>query len=281
MNYDAARLERLAQRFRRDMWRSVAPDAVSESGVEVRQFGPMQATAFGDLPRAPLLNQIQGAAEPGAVEDGYLAEAIEWMRFREVDYRLPVATDRPAAAEAEAWLAARGYERGEGWVKLVRDAKPLELPDPPGLKIYELGEEEVEGEGISRVAAQALELPITAAALFFSLHRKRPWRCYTAALGPEEPIVATGAMLVEDGVAQLGPGTTLPLARGRGCHLALLRRRVLDAVAAGCHTLFVDLCMADRAGQAGIRRNLERAGFRAAYESHGWQRPALRRAPIG
>ena len=80
MEYDAALLERVAQRFRRDMWRSVTPDAVIESGVEVQRFGPVQATAFADLPEEHSLNQIQGAAEPGAVEEGHLAEAIEWMR---------------------------------------------------------------------------------------------------------------------------------------------------------------------------------------------------------
>ena len=58
----------------------------------------MQATAFGELPEVFSLNQIQGAAEPGAIEDGHLAGAIEWMRAREVDYRVPVAASRPGAA---------------------------------------------------------------------------------------------------------------------------------------------------------------------------------------
>ena len=50
MDYDAALMERIAQRFRREVWQSVVADAVVESGVEVREFGPVQATAFGDLP---------------------------------------------------------------------------------------------------------------------------------------------------------------------------------------------------------------------------------------
>ena len=115
MRYDSEVLERVAQRFRRDMWDSVVPEAISESGVEVHRFGPVQATAFGDLPEIHLLQQIQGAAEPGAVADGHLAAAIEWMRAREVDYRIPVAASRPGASEAEAWLDDRGYERGAGW----------------------------------------------------------------------------------------------------------------------------------------------------------------------
>lgn len=280
MNYDSALLERVAQRFWRDMWRSVPPDAVSESGVEVRRFGPVQATAFGDLPEIQSLNQIRGAAEPGAITGGYLAEAVEWMRAREVDYRVPVAECRPGVEEAEAWLSTRGYERGSGWIKLVREGAPPDLPPCPEVKIFELGEYEGDGEGLCAIATQALGLPITAEALFFSLPQEERWRCYTAALPPEDGIVATGAMLIENGVAQLGPGTTLEHRRGRGCNTALLRRRLLDAAEAGCHTVFVELGESDPEQLAATYRNLRREGFEEAYRSRNWQRPALHPAEV-
>src|SRR5690349_7339056 len=108
--YSPAALEGAAQQFRRDMWNSVTADAVSEPGVELRRFGPVQVTAFADLPETDCLNEIQGAAEPGAIEQGHLAKAIEWMRSREVDYRVPVAEGRPGTAAAEDWLGRRGYE---------------------------------------------------------------------------------------------------------------------------------------------------------------------------
>ena len=241
MRYDAALLERVAQRFRREMWESVTPDAVTESGVQVESFGPVLATAFGDLPEAGCLNQIQGAAEPGAIADGHLVEAIEWMRAFEVDYRVPVAECRPGAAEAEAWLIGHGYEPGGGWVKFVREATPPDLPGTPDVEIFELGLDEADGEGLSAIIAEVLDLPITAGTLFFSLPQEEHWRCYTAALLPEDEIVATGSMLIHDGVAQLGPGTTREHARGRGCNTALLRRRLLDAIEAGCHTVFVEM----------------------------------------
>jgi len=280
MEYDPAVMEAVAQEFRRDMWKSVVPEAVTESGVEVQRFGPVQATAFGDLPEAALLNQIQGAAEPGAIEDGHLAQAVEWMRAREVDYRVPVAQIRPGAADAAAWLCGRGYERGGGSIKYVRDAASPELPENPDIVIYELGEDEADGEGLSTIAAEALGLPTTAGTLFFSLPQEGNWRCYTAALGPGEAAVATGAMLIHDGVAQLGPGTTLEHARGRGCNTALLRRRLLDAAAAGCDTVFVELFDADWETLAGPRRILQRAGFELAYESQIWERPALHPAGV-
>jgi hypothetical protein len=279
MEYDSALLERVAQRSRRDMWESVVAEAVTESGIEVESFGAVQATAFGDLPEEHCLNQIQGAAEPGVVEDGDLARAVEWMRSREVDYRVPVAESRPGAARAESWLDERGYERGGGWIKFVRDASPPDLPDP-AITIFELGPEEIDGEGLSAIAAEGLELPVTAGTLFFSLPQRPGWRCYTAALDLEEGVVASGSMLIDGGVAQLGPGATQEHARGRGCNTALLRRQLLDAAEAGCHTVFAELGEREPGQISAAHRNLHRAGFRQAYASHNWQRPALQPARV-
>jgi GNAT superfamily N-acetyltransferase len=285
MGYDAALLERVAQRFRRDMWRSVTADAVTESGIQMMRFGPVQATVFGDLPEVRGLNQIQGAAEPGAVEGGHLAAAIEWMRSWEADYRVPVAECRPGAEEAESWLGSHGYERGDGWMKMVREASPLDLPANPDVTVFELGEDEADGEGLCSIAAQALDLPATAETLFFSLPQEERWRCYTAAVPPEEEhveeqIVATGSMLIDDGVAQFGPDATLEHARGRGCNTELLRRRLLDAIEAGCHSVFVELGECSPECLAAAYRNLRRAGFEEAYRSRNWQRPALHPAEV-
>ena len=280
VRYDAAVLERVAQRFRRDMWESVVPEAVTESGVEVARFGPIQATAFGDLPEVSLLQHIQGAAEPGAISGGHLAEAVEWMRAREVDYRIPISAGRPGAEEAAAWLGVRGYEQGGGLKKLVRDGSPSDLAVPEGVVVRKLGQDESEGEGLSTIAAEALDLPPTVATLFFSLPQASGWHCYTAALGPDEPPIATGSMLIDDGVAQLGPGTTLEHGRGHGCHAAILHRRLVDASLAGCHTIFVEVGEYPPAMMAGLCQNYFRAGFEEAYESKNWQRPALHPARV-
>jgi len=275
LEYDSGALERVAQLFRRDMWNSVTADAVNESGVELRRFGPVQVTAFADLPEAEGLNQIQGAAESGAVEEGHLAKAIEWMRSREVDYRVPVAEGRPASEVAANWLGRRGYERGGGWVKLVRDASPPDWRRDSRIEIFELGEDEADGEGLCDIISEGFELPLTAGALFFSLPQASNWRCYTAALGREEGIVATASMMISDGIARLGLAATRPGRWGCGCHRELLRRRLADAAAAGCHTVFAELGDFEGSRMQGARHNLLAAGFVEAYGSRNWQRPAL------
>jgi hypothetical protein len=278
VDFDVALMERVAQKFRRDMWESVVDEAVAESGIEVERFGPVQASAFGELPQVAVLNQIQGAAEAGSIADGHLADAIEWMRAREVEYRVFVAENRPGSAEAEQWLGTRGYERGAGWVTFVRDATPIDLEPNPDVTIWPLGEREIDGEGLSAIVAQSMDLPLTAETLFFSLPQRERWNCYTASLTPDERVVATASMLIHEGVAQLGPGNTLEWARGRGCNTALLQRRIADAIEAGCHTIFCEVwdCEPERFSTVG--RNLVRAGFEQAYAVRNWQRPALRPA---
>jgi hypothetical protein len=275
LQQDSAVLESVAQHFRRDIWLSAAPAAIAEAGIELQRFGPVQATAFADLPDVAALNQIQGAAEPGAIEDGYLTAAIEWMRAREVHPRVAVAVPRPEATAADEWLGDRGYEQVDGWVKFIRETGPPYPHADPSILVYELGGQEIDGEALSAIVAEGMNLPGYAGTLFFSLPEHENWRCYTAALAPDQPVVATASMRIEAGVAQLGVGHTLRHAQGHGCNLALLRRRLIDAAEAGCHTAMVELwdCRPEQLPPVG--RNLRRAGFELAYAGHSWQRPAL------
>ena len=81
-------------------------------------------------------------------------------------------------------------------------------------------------------------------------------------------------MLLDGDVAEFGIGATLEPARGRGCQLALLRRRIVDAATAGCHTLFVETGERVPDRPAASYRNILRAGFEEAYLRPNWQRGA-------
>jgi hypothetical protein len=71
---------------------------------------------------------------------------------------------------------------------------------------------------------------------------------------------STATLFAGDRVAYLEWSKTLEEYRGRGCHHALIRRRLADASAAGCETVFA-------VTDIGIpsARNLQRRGFRLAY----------------
>jgi hypothetical protein len=249
------------------MWHSVPTDAMVESGVQAQRFGPVQATVFEDLSEVQSLNMVCGAAEPGAVEEGHLAEALEWVRYREVDCQVTVAESRPGAEKAEAWLESRGYERGPAWVTYVWEASPPHVPSLPEVEVVELGPSC--GDGISDLASEGLGLPCLAGTLFYDLPHLEDWHCYVALL--EDEAVACGSMMIHEGVAELGLDATMESARGNGCHQALLMWRLLDAVVAGCHTVFAEVGEGDESQPA--HRNLLWAGFEPAYTSQSWRRP--------
>jgi GNAT superfamily N-acetyltransferase len=271
MEYDPAALEGASQQLRHDLWQTAATDAVIECGIEERCFGPVQVTVFESLPDSPILNNVLGAAEPDAVEGGHLAAAIKWADSFAIDYRVPVARQRPGMAAAEDWLNRHGFEQGQGLVKYVRDASLPDLPGVPEITVWEIGEKEADGEVMVFQAGPALGLPSPASTLLFALPIQEHWRTYTAEL--EGRIVSFGSMLIHNGVAAVGLDATLEDARGRGCNQALLRQRLLAACEAGCETVVAELPESEDEGVAAATRNLLRAGFVPAYRSMNWQRP--------
>jgi GNAT superfamily N-acetyltransferase len=110
-----------------------------------------------------------------------------------------------------------------------------------------------------------------AANLLFALPFQERWRTYTAEL--EGRIVSFGSLLIDGGIARVGLDATVREARGRGCNQILLRKRILAAIEAGCHTIFAELDENEAEGTAIGGRNLLRAGFVPAYRSMNWQRP--------
>ncbi len=246
-----------------------------EHGIELRRFGPVQATIAAALPAVPMMNLLLGAGEPGALEDGHLAEACGWARSLGVDPCVPVPPGLPATAAVEDWLRAAGLAPGYAWMKFVRDPHPPRFRAPQ-VEVVELGAGTAEPFGM--IAATGFGLPAWAAAFFAELPGREGWRCYVARVDGEPQ--ACGAMLIDGGVAELGIGATLEPARGQGCQLALLHRRIADAVEAGCRLLFVETGERAEDRPGGSYRNILRAGFEEAYLRPNWQRGAVTTEPL-
>jgi GNAT superfamily N-acetyltransferase len=266
---DATAIAAAELRFREDLWRTAPIDAVEEAEVRWRRFGPIQATVFGELPHATTVNHVQGAAEPGGVEGGHLAEAIEWLRSREVDYRVSVALDRPDTRLAEEWLHSRGYERGSAVRRFVRPI-PAQIDCAPlPIAIREL--DALETEGMSHIVVNALDLPGLSTVLLLGLPDRPGWHCYSASLEGRE--VACASMMVIDKLALMCLDATLPEARHRGCQTALIKRRLRDARRAGAETAVAEVCDEHPAGR-GAAANLERVGFTEIAGLVNWRRPS-------
>jgi len=268
--YDSADLDRVERLFWRDCWRSAASEVAADHGIELREFGPVQAHVLTDLPDVGMMNLALGATAPGAVERGELAAATEWMSSRGVVPQVPVNPGLPETAGAEAWLAENGFETDYGWMKFVRDPHPPRFREPAGVEVVEL--EDPGQAPFGMIAATGFGAPAWAAALFAELPGRQGWRCYVAKV--DDTPQACAAMRIDGGVAEFGIAATLEPARGKGCQLALLRQRILDAGDAGCHLLFVETGERVPDRPSASYRNILRAGFEEAYLRPNWKRAA-------
>jgi hypothetical protein len=266
VEFDPRALDLVERNFWRDIWEAVPAEVATEHGIEIADFGSVQVSIVADLPQLGMLNLILGAGEPGAVADGHLAAAVEWATARGVAPYVPVTPGAPGAAAADAWLAANGFGPAYAWMKFLRDAHPPRFAAPEDVEVVELdsGDEAPFGT----IASLGFGLPVWAAGFFAALPEREGWRCYVARLDGEPQ--ACAAMRVHDGIAEFGVAATLETARGCGCQLALLRRRILDAAAAGCHTLFVETGQRVPGRPAASYRNILRAGFEEAYLRPNW-----------
>jgi hypothetical protein len=254
-----------------ELWRAPSVEAVEGEGFESRFYGPLHAHAIASAPQVPLLNVVLGAAEPGAVEEGHLAEALEWTESLDLDCRVLVRPDCEDSGAAEDQLNRRGYRRTAFLVRYLRDVSPPGFPEPPGIEVDEWTDPT---EGFSEYFAEGFDLGFPEDHVFDCLPGRRPWRCYVAVDEHEE---GAGAALtaMHFQVAQLAFAATKATARGRGVHMALLRRRILDAAAAGARLLFADAeePLDDPDGPSRATRNLLRAGFKQVSAQPVWRPP--------
>lgn len=267
VTYDSTELDRVDRRFWREIWESVPAEVAVERGIERREFGAIQVTVVRDLGRVGMMNLVLGAAE--AEERSDLEAAISWAEKRSTPY-VSLTPGLPRTATAEAWLRENGFEPSYAWMKFVRDPHPPRFPEPDGIEVVELGSPDEAPFGT--IAALGFGMPAWGAEFFAHLPGRPGWHCYVARIGGEAQ--ACGAMLIADGVAELGIGATLEEARGRGCQTALLSRRISDAAAADCRTLLVETGERVPDRPAASYRNILKAGFEEAYLRPNWQRPS-------
>jgi len=271
--FDPARLERTGARFWREIWDSVPAAVGVAKGVRRAEFGPVQATVTAAASEQRFLNLILGAAGADAAAEGFVDEAVGWVREQGVRGFALVDPNLPGAGDAARALDRAGYRREHDWMRFVRDAHPPRFKIASEVEVVEIDGSD-EDAPFGSIAALGFDLPPWVASLFAPLPALPDWRCYLARVDGEPQ--ACAAMLLDGEVAELGIAATLEGGRRHGCQLALLGRRIEDAAAAGARTLFVETGARVPGRPSTSYANILRAGFEEAYLMPGWTdaRPA-------
>jgi Acetyltransferase (GNAT) domain len=266
--YDPVALERTEARFYRDLFDAAPAELAAAQGIRQESFGPVQATVAAALPEVRPLNLVLGGASGNAAAEGRLEEAIAWVRGVGARGFALLEPEAPGLAEAEATLSAAGYEAGVNWMRFVRDPHPPRFKVAADVEVVEVDDDSGDDAPFATIAALGFGLPAWAASLFALLPALPDWRCYVARVDDEA--VACAAMLLDGETAELGLAATLEGGRRRGCQLALLKRRIGDAAAAGASTLFVETGERVPGHPSTSYGNVLRAGFEEAYLCPGW-----------
>jgi hypothetical protein len=265
--YDPAAIERTERRFFGELFDAVPPAVADAHGVRRAEFGPVQVTVTVAAPEVRTLNLLLGAETSDAAAEGFLGEAIEWARGEGASAFALLSPDFSGTEAAGATLAAAGFEPSVNWMRFVRDAHPPRFQASKEVEVVAIDASD-EDSPFGTIAALGFGLPAWAASLLAPLPVLPDWRCYLALVDGEPQGCA--AMLLDGEVAEFGVAATLEGGRRRGCQLALLRRRIEDAAAAGARTLFVETGERVPGRTSTSYGNILRAGFEEAYLCQGW-----------
>jgi len=174
---------------------------------------------------------------------------------------------------ADASLLALLNERGYHPIELtsvmyrpirrgVRIASPRD--EKVQARLIREGEEELWAQTAAKGWSESVEFTDMIMELMY-ITAKRPGGLSFLAELDGRPI-ASGALLIHDGVALLAGASTIPEGRKQGAQLALLESRLNYAAEKGC-----DLAMMCAAPGSASQRNAERQGFRIAYTRIKWE----------
>jgi hypothetical protein len=229
--------------------------------------------AIAKEPRTPLFNILLGATAPGAVAAGHLGEALDWTESLGADCRIPIRPEFGEPGAVEDHLNRRGYRHTAYLAMFVRGSEPPDFPEPPGIEVDEMAEE---AEGFSEFLGSGYQMGWGGRGFLAGLPGRRDWRSYVAVDAARDQGIGAATMMLHHQVAQPGFASIYESDRGKGGHLALLRRQIIDALAAGAHEFFAvteeSLDFPDSMSPAA--RNLVKAGFALVAARSVWRPPA-------
>lgn len=193
---------------------------------------------------------------------------IDAAMLTELDRRYRAATpvaliqilDDQLTPELRARIDELGWQRADGWVKMVRDnVWPPNLRTE--LRIDPL--ESAHGERMGEILLEAFKMPPSSRPMARGMLEGSDWRFYGAFDG--DLLVSVGALAMFGQVGYLAVGATASSHRNRGAQGALMARRLREGIRLGARVFVTETGVETPEHPNPSYHNMLRTGFREAY----------------
>lgn len=226
--------------------------------VQIKQFG--SATAFSSKVIAgPAFNTVKGITNTAQVD-----EIISYYQSLQIPCRFEI-TPAQGTAELFQYLSEKGFYQSNFHTALY--STPREDPSllPSNISVRQLKENEF--DIFADIYVRGFHMPpFTKDGVRQNneiLYNKPGWHFFIAEI--QNTPASIGVLYINKGVASLAASATLPEFQRKGCHTALIQKRIETAIASNCQLIV---------GQAmfgsGSQNNMERAHMKIAYTKSIW-----------
>ncbi len=230
-------------------------------GISIRRFGDAAALAARNS-EDPYLNRVMRVTSE---HTPFLEEVVAWYRSQKIKCRVeivPHLADEGLLRELARLGLAHTDFNTVFYAQPPFDPRPL--PVGVAVRTYEFDEVETFAEQMVRIYPCLSDEEREGRRRDAISRQGSPgWRCYLAWFGGE--LAAWARMYTKNGAASFSGAGTSPHLRRNGTQTALLRQRILEARDMGC-----DLLVSQAAPGSTSQRNMEREGFRVAYNKAIW-----------
>jgi len=253
-------LEWIERRALADLNKALAGKAVT-LGRASRDLDGIYVSAFAALaPTAIVLNRTIGLGVDRPADDATIDAVLQVYRDAGIGRYFVHLHPEARPADLARRLEARGLVPARAWVKFSRGR---ERPPAASTRLEVRQAGAADAAALGRIVADAFDLGPAGEALIPALVGRPDWHVFMTAWDGKP--AGCGTLYVENDIAWLDWGATLPDYRGLNGQSALLRRRIGHALDLGCRLLVS--CTGDEVpGEPQISyRNLTKMGFVAAY----------------
>ncbi|HEY4034621.1 MAG TPA: hypothetical protein VGL94_11720 [Ktedonobacteraceae bacterium] len=236
-------------------------------GIAIQHFGRARAFAARNLAHVGLFNRVIGI---GPEHTAQLDDIVRFYELQGVPYRIDINPYR-VSTDLLAGLVDYGFHESmfQSMLYGVPSVVPLELP--PSVTIQDVTFERLERfvdvymHGFQEALhGQGSEVGLLGSALEV-LYGRAGWQFSLVSV--DEKPASIGLLYIQDGVASLAGGATIPSFRNRGGQTVTLAHRFTLAAEANS-----SLIVGQAEAGSVIQTNMERIGMRIAYTRAMWTR---------